>query len=145
MTLDPTSDRDLLLVAGGVGLAPLKALAEQVARLDVPRRTHLFHGARTAAVYDVDAQAHMESQYPWLTVVLVSPHDDFEYEGELGGRGRSARHGPWTGRDVHVCGSPVMRAGAPAALMEAAVPEERVRSEEFAEQLAPRSRRGAVR
>src|SRR3978361_839867 len=47
LTLDPESDRDLLLVAGGTGLAPLKALVDQVAKQGPPRRVDLFLGART--------------------------------------------------------------------------------------------------
>src|SRR3712207_8499068 len=40
--LSEESDRDLLLVAGGTGLAPLKALVDQVARQGPPRRVDLF-------------------------------------------------------------------------------------------------------
>jgi len=44
----PVSGRDLLLVAGSTGLAPLKAILDQVAALQQPPRVHLFFGARTA-------------------------------------------------------------------------------------------------
>lgn len=147
MTLDPTSDRDLLLVAGGVGLAPLKAITEQVARLDVPRRTHLFHGARTTEeLYDVEELRRLEAEHAWLTVVPVVSHDD-EFEGERGMVGEVVvRHGPWAGRDVFICGSPVMVAATRAQLVEANVPEERVRSEEFAASWSgPAVEGGAVR
>jgi NAD(P)H-flavin reductase/hemoglobin-like flavoprotein len=46
LALDDESDRDLLLVAGGMGLAPLKALVDQVARYGPARRVDLFVGAR---------------------------------------------------------------------------------------------------
>ncbi|MEU1809643.1 FAD-binding oxidoreductase [Micromonospora aurantiaca (nom. illeg.)] len=48
LTLDPASNADLLLVAGGTGLAPLRALVEQVAAL----------GRRGYRTDDVDALLH---------------------------------------------------------------------------------------
>ena len=47
LTLHADADRDLLLVAGGMGLAPLKALIDQVARKGPARRVDLFAGFRT--------------------------------------------------------------------------------------------------
>ena len=47
-TLDKLPERDILLVAGGTGLAPVKAIAEQVAELPDPPCVHLFFGARCA-------------------------------------------------------------------------------------------------
>ena len=46
-SLHDDSDRDLLLVAGGMGLAPLKALIDHVARKGPARRVDLFVGFRT--------------------------------------------------------------------------------------------------
>lgn len=43
----PVSGRDLLLVAGSTGLAPLKAILDQATALQQPPRVHLFFGART--------------------------------------------------------------------------------------------------
>jgi hemoglobin-like flavoprotein len=48
MTLPPRSPRDLLCVAGGTGLAPMKAMAEEAAAAGGPAITLLF-GARTPA------------------------------------------------------------------------------------------------
>ena len=53
MTLEGAGGRDLLLVAGGTGLSPVKALAEQAVRDTLAsgsgRRIHLYCGARTRA------------------------------------------------------------------------------------------------
>ena len=48
MTLQPAGGRDLLCVAGGTGLAPIKAIIEQAVResASTPRRIFLFYGAR---------------------------------------------------------------------------------------------------
>ena len=49
MRLDTASRRDVLMVAGSTGLAPLKAMLEQLAaRAGAARPVHLFFGSRTA-------------------------------------------------------------------------------------------------
>ncbi|TYC11937.1 hypothetical protein FXF65_27305 [Actinomadura syzygii] len=70
LTLDEESGRDILLVAGSTGLAPLKAILEQIARRPAPPRVHLFFGARTRdGLYDLEDLAKMAGRFPWLRVV----------------------------------------------------------------------------
>jgi NAD(P)H-flavin reductase len=108
-TLDDESDRDLLLVAGGLGLAPLKAILDQVVRHGPARRVDLFVGARIEdQLYDADDLDRLAEENPWLTVTYVVS-DDKESELEHGDVGEVvARHGPWNNRDVYVAGPPPM-------------------------------------
>ena len=133
LTLDPESDRDLLLVAGGTGLAPLKALVQQVAQSDVPRRVDLYHGARFASgLYDVDELRSLEAEHRWLRVTTAVSDDDEEFDGERGTAAEVAlRDGPWNSRDVYVCGSPRMVQATVEGLRTARVPQQRIRFEEF--------------
>jgi NAD(P)H-flavin reductase/hemoglobin-like flavoprotein len=66
-------ERDLLCIAGGTGLAPVKALIEGViaARGQGPqRRITLFAGARNGDdLYDLADLARLEAMYPLLTVM----------------------------------------------------------------------------
>lgn len=133
MTLDPDSDRDLLLVGGGTGVAPLCALVEQVAQSDLPRRVHLFVGARTAGrLYHLERLEALAAEHPWLDVIpVVSDEDDFP--GEKGTLADVVvRHGPWANREAYVCGSPAMVSATVAQLEQARVPRQRIRTEEFA-------------
>jgi NAD(P)H-flavin reductase/hemoglobin-like flavoprotein len=133
LTLDPESDRDLLLVAGGTGLAPLKALVDQVARLGPPRRVDLFVGARTEnALYDRADLQRLQQEHPWLTVtpaVSEDPGSSLEQGvvGEVVGR-----HGPWTSREVFVVGPGVMVDDTVGRLLESGARRERIRTEVFA-------------
>jgi NAD(P)H-flavin reductase len=105
MTLDPESDRDLLLVAGGTGLAPLKALAEQVMRSGRHRNIHLIVGARTEReLYDLPDLRVLEQTYPWLRVIpVVSAERSFDgMHGEVG-EVLDRFHG-WADHDVYLCG-----------------------------------------
>jgi NAD(P)H-flavin reductase len=72
MTLVPGSDRALLCVAGGTGLAPMRALVEQVITSAKRRTTQLIFGARTERdLYDLPELRQLESAHPWLRVIPV--------------------------------------------------------------------------
>lgn len=133
MTLDPASPRPLLMVAGSTGLAPMKALIDQVAR-DGGRRTHLYFGARSGReVYDRDAVAALGERHPWLTVI-TAVSDDLRWTGVQGLVGDvAAAGGEWSGHDVYVCGSPVMVEATVKQLLAVGVPEPQIRFEEFGE------------
>jgi NAD(P)H-flavin reductase/hemoglobin-like flavoprotein len=83
MTASADTDRDLLCVAGGTGLAPLKAITEAVIAADRPgrrRKITLFFGARTEAeLYDLADLRVLEWIYPALTVIpVVSNQPEFD-------------------------------------------------------------------
>ncbi|TDB83964.1 oxidoreductase [Actinomadura sp. KC216] len=70
LTLDESSGRDILLIAGSTGLAPLKAILEQIAAGPEPPRVHLFFGARTRdGLYDLEHLTKLADEFPWLTVI----------------------------------------------------------------------------
>ncbi|MBO1416286.1 flavohemoprotein [Streptomyces sp. FH025] len=74
-SLLPDGDaRDLLLVAGGTGLAPMKAIVEQQAVHRPPgRRVHLFVGARDRSdLYDWQALSELGLHKPWLSLTPVT-------------------------------------------------------------------------
>lgn len=72
LTLRSAGSADLLLLAGGTGWAPLKALVEQVAAEGSPRRVDLYLGARSRGeFYDGEAVDKLAASHPWLTVTQV--------------------------------------------------------------------------
>ena len=133
ITLGPESDRDLLLVAGGMGLAPLKALIDQVARHGPARRVDLFVGARNEDhLYDRADLRRLEQENPWLTVTLAVSEDKISSleHGDVGDV--VMRHGPWLSREVYVAGPGVMVDDTVSRLLEHGVPQHRMHSEVFA-------------
>jgi NAD(P)H-flavin reductase/hemoglobin-like flavoprotein len=133
LALDTDSDRDLLLVAGGTGLAPMKALVDQVARQGPPRRVDLFVGARTEdGFYDRADLRRLEAEHPWLTVTCAVS----EEKGSSLEHGDIAdvvlRHGPWTSRDAYVAGNPATVEDTVVRLHQHGLPMGRVRTEVFA-------------
>ncbi len=61
------------MVAGGTGLAPLRALLiEMSMRADSPE-THIFYGMRyPGELYDLTVLRRIASTNPWLRVTAVS-------------------------------------------------------------------------
>jgi NAD(P)H-flavin reductase len=133
LALAGDSDRDLLLVAGGMGLAPLKALVDQVARKGPPRRVDLFVGSRTEdQLYDRADLQRLEQENPWLTVTYAVSEDKISglEHGDIGDV--VLRHGPWLSREVCVAGPALMVEDTMSRLVRHGVPSERISSEIFA-------------
>ncbi len=133
LALDSDSDRDLLLVAGGMGLAPLKALIDQVARHGPARRVDLFAGFVTEnQIYDRVELERLTAEHPWLTVTYAVS-DDKTSSLEQGDVGDVViRHGPWLSREVFVAGPAVMVDDTVSRLLQQGIPRARIRSEVFA-------------
>ena len=146
LTLDPASDRDLLLIAAGTGLAPMKALIGQLARHDDPRRVHLYWGVRRASeLYDRSAVEQLAEKHPWLNVTITVSDDD-DFDGECGQVSEIVvRNGPWTSWDVYVCGSKPMIDDTVARLVAARVPQARIRCEAYTpSRRGPQPARGEI-
>jgi NAD(P)H-flavin reductase/hemoglobin-like flavoprotein len=133
IALDEDSDRDLLLVAGGTGLAPMKALVDQVARHGPERRVDLFVGARSEdRFYDLVDLQRLEKEHGWLSVTLAVSEDE-QSSLEHGNVGEVVqRHGPWRSRDIYAAGPEAMVTDTVSRLVQSGVREERIRSEVFA-------------
>ncbi|MEU4781989.1 hypothetical protein [Micromonospora sp. NPDC023633] len=127
LTLGESSRADLLLVAGGTGLAPLRALVEQVAAAPAGRRVTLVVGARSFAdLYDSISLDKLQCAHDWLTVVPAFSHDVAAEPGEWGDALTVALEHHRPGQEVYLCGPPLMVAGSRLRLLAAGVPAERI-------------------
>ncbi|WBB75274.1 hypothetical protein O7602_07080 [Micromonospora sp. WMMD1128] len=124
---DPASRADLLLVAGGTGLAPLRALAEQVAAVPAGRRVIMVVGSRAFAdLYDAISLDKLQCAHDWLNVVPAFSHDPCAEPGERGDALTVALDHYRPGQEVYVCGPPPMVAGSRLRLLAAGVPAGRI-------------------
>jgi NAD(P)H-flavin reductase/hemoglobin-like flavoprotein len=135
---------DLVLIAGGTGLAPMKAIIAEVAATG-GRRVRLFWGGkRHFDLYDIPAMEHLTRQHGWLDVVGCVSAEDAGAVTEQGSAVDVAlRYLDLTAREVYVCGSPAMVDGTLLALDAAGVPLGHVHRERFgsgAERLADEQR-----
>lgn len=127
MTVDHTADSGLLCLGGGTGIAPIKALVEDVAEHGADRRVEVFYGARRRNdLYELDTLRAMERAHSWLsvrTVVADTPSDALT--GPLPEAVRA--HGPWEAYDAYLSGPPGMVRSSVDTLVRIGMPSHRIR------------------
>jgi len=122
MTVDTKSERPVLCLAGGTGLAPLKAIIEAIGEAagagGKRRDIVLYHGARTRdGLYDLPALRRMELDYPWLEVIpaMSNEHAADTAFGTIPELAEKAR---WEGSDIYISGPDAMIVAAVEALRD---------------------------
>lgn len=114
MIADVASRRDVLCLAGGTGLAPVKAIVEAIITTPFSgsgrrREIALYVGARRQRdLYDLAALRDMELSYPWLQVlpaISAEPAGTAPARDVLAGTiPQLAAHASWPGRDIYISG-----------------------------------------
>ncbi|WP_443041261.1 globin domain-containing protein [Streptomyces sp. B21-108] len=132
MTVDHTRDSGLLCLGGGTGIAPIKALVEDVAEHGARRPVEVFYGARSDHdLYDLDTMLRLQRSHPWLEVrPVVDRHGLLQLPEAI------RTFGPWTGYDVYVSGPPGMIRSGVDALRGVGIPAERIRHDSVEELVA---------
>lgn len=126
--------RDLVLLATGTGIAPIKAMLENLASAQ-PRSVHLLWGGRTQSdLFWQPAQADLPLKY---TPVLSRAGSDWS-----GARGHVQQvllqgKADLAQTDVYACGSSAMLASAQAALLAAGLPAQRFHADAFVSSANP--------
>jgi ferredoxin-NADP reductase/hemoglobin-like flavoprotein len=118
MTADTESSRPVLCLAGGTGLAPVKAIVEALAAAEPGggRSIALYHGARTeAGLYDLPALRKLKADYPWLEVHTATSEEQAKgfAHGTIPVLGAKAA---WDDSDVYISGPDAMIVKTAAAL-----------------------------
>ncbi|WP_206492023.1 FAD-binding oxidoreductase [Rhodococcus sp. KRD162] len=146
------SGRDVVMIAGGTGLAPLRAILLDLTRWERPPKVTLFVGGKSPRdLYASDMLWLMAAELPWLTVVPVvdqlhepwaSDRWNDRIHAEIGSTAAFfepehcwegavadvvATQGPYPDRQILVCGSPGMEAATVRALVEIGTPLDAVR------------------
>lgn len=134
LTSRNSASEKVLLIAGGIGITPILALAEEM--VNAGRDVVLLYGNRTRSgtvfAGELDALAARSGGRLRLTHVLS---DDPGWTGEKGyiDRDRLVRLVPsLADRDVFLCGPPAMMKGVLRALASLGVSKRRIHHERFA-------------
>jgi len=132
MTVDHTTDSGLLCLGGGTGIAPIKALVEDVAEHGERRPVEVFYGARTNHdLYDIDTMLRLQQSHPWLS---VRPVVDRQAHLQLPDVVRE--YGPWNEYDAYLSGPPGMIRSGVDALRDIGIPSDRIRHDSVEELVA---------
>ncbi|MFB7591313.1 globin domain-containing protein [Streptomyces sp. NPDC056169] len=139
MTVDHTTDNGLLCLGGGTGIAPIKALVEDVAQHGRRRSVQVFYGARRDLdLYDIETMLRMQQSHPWLS---VRPVVDEGPRGGLGARLPEAvyEYGPWHTYDAYLSGPPGMIRRGVDTLVDIGIPAHRIRHDSIEELVGARN------
>lgn len=133
MTVDHTTDNGLLCLGGGTGIAPIKALVEDVAQHGRRRVVDVFYGARRDHdLYDIDTMLRLQQSHPWLSVRPVV--DDGAHGLPSGGLPEAVcEFGPWHTYDAYLSGPPGMIRRGVDTLVGIGIPTHRIRHDSIEE------------
>lgn len=132
MTVDHTTDSGLLCLGGGTGIAPIKALVEDVAEHGHRRPVEVFYGARTDHdLYDIDTMLRLQQSHPWLAVRPV-----IDQLAHLQLPDVVREYGPWNEYDAYLSGPPGMIRSGVDALRDIGIPSDRIRHDSVEELVA---------
>jgi propane monooxygenase reductase component len=135
-TLRQKSERPLLFIGGGAGMAPILCLLRAMAEKGVDREAVYYYGARGPQdLFHLDELAELERALPNFRFVPALSHCDeqAEWDGERGLiTDVVARLEEELGEvDAYLCGPPPMVDAALAMLDQGGVPESRVYYDKF--------------
>ncbi|EYT56410.1 2-polyprenylphenol hydroxylase [Dietzia sp. UCD-THP] len=133
--------RDVLMIAGGTGIAPLRCLLMDMMRHGANPRVHLFYGARHPGdLYDLPTLVDLAATAPWLTIQPVSEEDtDPWWAGARQELPRTLHRrqtgtlvdvvtgwGSWADRQVLLAGSPEMLRATVRGMVAVGTPRENI-------------------
>jgi len=141
MTLDHRTESGLVCVGGGTGIAPVKALVEDVAQQGSRRPVEVFYGARSGPeLYDLETMFKLDQQYAWLSLrpVVSQGPGPAHADAVVGGLPDALRrYGPWRqGCEGFISGPPGMIRSTLDALVASGIPAQRVRYDAVQELVA---------
>jgi NAD(P)H-flavin reductase/hemoglobin-like flavoprotein len=131
MTANTDSPRDVLCLAGGTGLAPIKAIIEAITWAPAPGRRRevvLYFGARRHQdLYDLAELQQMELAYPWLQVIPAVSDEPAREDVMYGTVPELAAKATWADRDIYISGPDAMITKTAQVLRERGAPGRLVR------------------
>ncbi|MFI9353057.1 globin domain-containing protein [Streptomyces lydicus] len=141
MTVDHSTRNGLLCVGGGTGIAPIKALIEDVAEHGVRRPVDVFYGARTDHdLYDLDTMLRLEQTHQWLSVRPVVANGPAVRGGTSSETGQLPdavrQYGPFREYDAYLSGPPGLIRSGVDALVGVGIPTDRIRHDSIEELVA---------
>lgn len=128
------SDRPLILMAGGTGFAPLKAMLEHAFYVGIERPIHLYWGVRAERdLYLIDHPTQWAEQKSFFQFTTVLSEPDPNWQGRRGWVHQAVVEDyPDLSRyDLYMSGPPPMVFTAKKAFLAAGLPEDHLYSDVF--------------
>jgi len=131
------SDRDIIFIAGGSGMAPVKSILLNMIDKGVRRKTQYFFGGKALKdLFLLDEMKSYEKKLPDFEFIaaLSEPDPDDEWTGESGLITEVVDRliTRADDKDAYLCGSPTMIDACVEVLMRKGMTEERIFYDKFA-------------
>lgn len=130
------TEREIICIAGGSGMAPIKSILLSMAENGSNRRTRYFFGARSKKdLFLVEEMRRLEEELPNFEFIpaLSNPEEDDQWEGETGlitdVVARHMESGDNT--EAYLCGSPGMIDACIKVLSDKGIPDELIYYDKF--------------
>jgi len=134
------NDRDIVLIGGGVGMAPLRAIAHPQLQAQGTRNIHYYYGARSLSDLfysdELDQLAAKHANFNW-TVALSEPAADDEWPGPIGfihqivQETHINKHSKIHQCDYYLCGPPLMLQATVEMLTRAGIATDQIFADDF--------------
>ncbi|PCH61260.1 MAG: CDP-6-deoxy-delta-3,4-glucoseen reductase [Gammaproteobacteria bacterium] len=127
------STRPLLLVAGGTGLAPIKAIIEAAQQAGDKRKTLLYWGVRSKRDLYFEETVKQWAEAEHITYVPVLSEPDADWQGRSGYVHEAVLKdiADFSQYDVYAAGPPIMVSSARNSFLEAGLPEAQIFHDAF--------------
>lgn len=133
LTADREDGRDILMVAGGTGIAPLRSILDDLAGYGQNPSVRVFYGgASREDLYDLEQLRGLAATNPWLTITPVVENGDGLPGSEHGTLADAVTgHGAWPDHNVLVAGSPGMIRATVSRMLVAGTALDQIRYDPF--------------
>jgi Na+-transporting NADH:ubiquinone oxidoreductase subunit F len=130
------TEREIVCIAGGSGMAPIKSILLSMAEKGINRRTRYFFGARSKKdLFLVEEMRRLEKELPNFEFIpaLSNPEEEDEWQGETGLITEVVAKHMESGEntEAYLCGSPGMIDACVKVLSEKGVPDELIYFDKF--------------
>jgi Na+-transporting NADH:ubiquinone oxidoreductase subunit F len=130
------SNREMIMVAGGTGLAPILSILRYMNENQINRKCTFFFGARSKKdLFFMDELRQLEKDMPDFTLIpaLTSAEPEDNWTGDTGFINNVvAKHMPdCTGKEAYMCGSPIMINATAETLKSLGMAEEHIYYDKF--------------
>jgi NAD(P)H-flavin reductase/hemoglobin-like flavoprotein len=133
LAINRDSARDVLMIAGGTGVAPMRAIIDDLSQWGENPRVQLFFGGRVRSdLYDLENLYALAASNPWLKIVPVLETESTMAMVERGTLADAVtRYGAWNDHDVLVSGSPAMVRSTVSRMLVAGTALDRITYDPF--------------
>lgn len=124
--------KPIILLAGGTGIAPIKAILEQLVQDSDPRQIYIYWGMSSINGFYLDELNTLSTSYKNIYYVpVMSGHTDWDGRTGLVHQAVCDDFASLDDCEVYACGSPMMIDSAKKAFIEKGLPESAFHSDAF--------------